>query len=209
THLCDQLFFLLPFFLFFFVIKVVATDANFKTEKNTRPDGYLLRGLKQPKDLHKRPSLELNNQPIILSPYDNEWLADDECFVVSQVQLSLLAGSGNWRQFSSTPELVAALKNPSVKYRSGVQVELHSRLVQPFLDMTLLLLGLPVVLSRQSRNLFLSVGLCVLLIVVFMSVVLLCHHIGSSTSLNPSLAAWCPLMIFVPMTVAFSTPLRE
>jgi lipopolysaccharide export system permease protein len=102
-----------------------------------------------------------------------------------------------------------ALKNPSVKNNLGIEVELHSRFVQPFLDMNLLLLGLPLVLTRQSRNLFLSVGLCVLLIVIFMSVIMLCHSIGESALLSPSLAAWCPLMLFVPMAVATSTPLCE
>ena len=52
---------------------------------------------------------------------------------------------------------MGALENPSVKHNPGVEVELHSRFVQPFLDMNLLLLGLPLVLTRQSRSLFFSV----------------------------------------------------
>jgi lipopolysaccharide export LptBFGC system permease protein LptF len=75
--------------------------------------------------------------------------------------------------------------------------------------MNLLLLGLPIVLTRQSRNLFLSVGFCVLLIVVFMAVIMLCHSIGESAVLSPSLAAWCPLILFLPLAVMMSTPLYE
>ena len=104
---------------------------------------------------------------------------------------------------------MGALENPSVKHNPGVEVELHSRFVQPFLDMNLLLLGLPLVLTRQSRSLFFSVGLCVLLIVMFMGVNMLCHSLGSSSLLSPPFSVWLPLMFFVPMAVATSLPLFE
>ena len=104
---------------------------------------------------------------------------------------------------------MGALENPSVKHNPGIEVELHSRFVQPFLDLNLLLLGLPLVLTRQSRSLFFSVGLCVLLIVVFMGVIMLCHNLGSSSLLSPVLSVWLPLMVFVPMAVALSLPLYE
>jgi len=44
-----------------------------------------------------------------------------------------------------------------------------------------------------------------------MSVVLACQFIGTNyfDYLSPALAAWLPLMIFIPWAVAFSDPLRE
>lgn len=201
--------FFLPRSLDYYGQQLIAAEAIYQTGLKDRPQGYLLIGVSQPEGLAKRASLRRHDAPVILTPHDTAWLAEDQCFVVSRVEPQILAGGGNWRQLSSTPELIAALKNPSVKNNPGIEVELHSRFVQPFLDMNLLLLGLPLVLTRQSRNLFLSVGLCVLLIVIFMSVIMLCHSIGESTLLSPSLAAWCPLMLFVPMAVATSTPLCE
>ena len=201
--------FFLPRSLDHYGRQLIASEAIHQKGRADRPNGYLLIGLQQPKDLHKRPSLKLGDKPVVLTSYDTDWLEENQCFVVSEVHLELLTGGAMWRKYSSTPELIEAIGNPSVQQGANIEVELHSRFVQPFLDMTLLLLGLPLVLTRQSRNLFLSVGLCVLLVVVFMSVVMLFRHVGSTTSFSPTLAAWCPLMIFVPVAVAMSEPLRE
>jgi lipopolysaccharide export system permease protein len=120
-----------------------------------------------------------------------------------------LAAGGAWRNFASTAELIASLYNPSVQQSADVRVEVHSRFVQPLLDVTLLFLGLPVVLSRQSRSLFVSVGFCVVLVAAFMVTVLGCQQLGSNATLPAALAAWCPLIIFVPIAVGMSDPLLE
>jgi lipopolysaccharide export system permease protein len=201
--------FFLPRSLDHYGRQLMAEEAVYQLGREDRPQGYLLVGVRQPEGLSEQPTLRLQGAAILLTSYDTPWLEEDQCFVVSGVEPHILAGGGWWQQWSSTPELIAALKNPSVKHNPSVEVELHSRFVQPFLDMNLLLLGLPLVLTRQTRNLFLSVGLCVLLIVIFMSVIMLCHSIGATAMLSPSLAAWCPLMLFVPLAVATSVPLFE
>jgi lipopolysaccharide export LptBFGC system permease protein LptF len=201
--------FFLPRSLDHYGQQLIAAEAMYHAANKDRPSGYLLEGVVQPEDLDQKSSLRLHEKLVILTPHDTDWLAEDECFVVSQVEPQALTGGGGWQKMSSASELIASLKNPSVKNHPGIEVEFHSRFVQPFLDMNLLLLGLPIVLTRQSRNLFLSVGFCVLLIVVFMAVIMLCHSIGESAVLSPSLAAWCPLILFLPLAVMMSTPLYE
>ena len=68
------------------------------------------------------------------------------------------------------------------------------------LDVTLLFLGLPVILRRESRNIFVSAGICLLMVGGFVIVVLGCHQAGGSTLIKPALAAWLPVMLFVPLT---------
>jgi len=63
----------------------------------------------------------------------------------------------------------------------------------------LLLLGLPIVLSRQNRSIFVAAGICVLLVALFVLVILASQAAGNSYLISPALAAWCPLMIFVPI----------
>ena len=201
--------FFLPRNLDRYGVQLLADEAIYQRPTAERPQGYLFMGVRQPEGLAFEPTLKLDGAPVLLTPQDTPWLEADQCFVVSCVEPKLLAGGGTWQQFSSTSELADALENPSVKHNPGVEVELHSRFVQPFLDINLLLLGLPLVLTRQSRSLFLSVGLCVLLIVVFMSVIMLCHSLGSAAMLNPSFSVWLPLMLFVPLAVATSLPLCE
>ena len=201
--------FFLPRNLDRYGVQLLADEALYQRAAEGRPRGYLLSGVRQPEGLVTEASLQVEGVPTLLTPRDTAWLEKDECFVVSGVEPKLLASGGTWQQFSSTSELADALENPSVKHNPGVEVELHSRFVQPFLDINLLLLGLPLVLTRQSRSLFFSVGLCVLLIVVFMAVIMLCHSLGSAAMLSPSLAVWLPLMFFVPLAVATSLPLSE
>ena len=84
---------------------------------------------------------------------------------------------------------------------------IHSRVLQPLMDTTLLMLGLPLMFSRSNRNIFISIGLCVCVAVVFSLAVLACRSLGGVHMLNPALAAWLPLMVFGPVAVGMSQTL--
>ena len=189
--------------------QLIAKEAAYLTPKGERPGGYLFRDVVRPDRLDQRPSLSLGNTPILLTSLDTPWLATDQCFVASGVDFQQLGAADKWRRLSSSLELYRGIHNPSLDHGANVQVELHSRFVQPLLDMTLLMLGLPLVLSRQSRNLFVSIGSCVLLVLVFMLVVLGCHYLGAQSTIIPGLAAWLPLIIFAPVAVGLAEPLIE
>ncbi len=183
--------------------QIAAADCYFQPANAQHAAGYLFRGVKQPLELLQEPSLKLGQRKIVITPPDGQgWLAANELFIVSEVSFEQLCGGQAWRQFSSTPDLVAGLHNPSLDFGADIRVAIHSRLVQPFLDVTLLFLGLPLVLSRENRNMFMAIGLCVLLVAVFMVLVMACQYLGSSYLLDPALASWLPLMIFVPTGVA-------
>lgn len=190
--------------------RIVAEHAYYKPAEEERPGGYLMREVSQPADLAEYPSLALNGgTPIVLTPKDTPWLEPTDCFVVSEVGFEYLVANSNWRQLSSTWDLIRGLQNASLDYGANERTAIHSRVVQPVLDMTLLFLGLPLVLTGSNRNVFLSIGVCLALVVAFMLVVLGCNYLGSSYLLEPSLAAWLPLMIFVPLAIALSLPLRS
>ena len=78
---------------------------------------------------------------------------------------------------------------------------IHARIVQPLLDMTLLFLGLPLVVTRENRNVFVAMGICMVVTTVFTLVVMGVQSLGeiSYWFFTPPLAAWAPLMIFVPL----------
>ncbi len=79
------------------------------------------------------------------------------------------------------------MRNRSLDFGADERMAIHSRFVQPLLDVTLLFLGLPLVLSRSNRNVFLAIGLCLALVVAFMLVVMGCKYLGSSYWLEPAL----------------------
>lgn len=201
--------FVLPWQLGEYGTQLIADDAFFLPADEDHPSGYLLKGVETPRDLAKKPSLSLDDKPVILTPHDYKWLDADQCFVVSGVTFEHLAASDDWRRYASLVELVDGLHNPSLNFGADVRVSVHSRIVQPMLDVTLLFLGLPLILSRSSRNVFIAIGLCVVVVVVFYLMVLGCQAMGTSYMVSPALAAWLPLLISVPTAMAMSQPLRE
>ncbi|HZZ28052.1 MAG TPA: LptF/LptG family permease [Pirellulales bacterium] len=189
--------------------QLVAGKALYQPHNMQHANGYLLKGVTLPKQIASKPTLSLNGEPVLLTPHDYPWLAPDECFVVSDITFEYLANADDWRRNASLPELVAGLHNPSLNFGSDVRVAVHARMVQPGLDVVLLFLGLPLLLSRYSRNVFFSIGLCVSLVVGFYVVVYACQYLGSSYLISPALAAWLPLLIFIPLAMWMGEPLLE
>ena len=190
--------------------QLVAQEAFYRPPDGDRPGGYLLNEVQKPVGLDRRPSLALDGEPVLITPLDAPgWLEPNQCFLTSGLTFDQLTGGRAWRKYSSTPTLIQGLKNPSLDLRADVRVSVHSRLVQPFLDVTLLLLGLPLVLRRENRNVFIAIGLCSVVVAVFSLTVVASQHMGRVYVISPALAAWLPLMIFVPMAVAMADPMRR
>lgn len=177
-----------------------------------RPAGYLLKNLAPNSTLDNDPTLMQGDRPVLITPRDGSWLQPGQCFLVSNVDFDQLEGGMAWKQFSSTYTLVRGLRNGSLNFAEDVRMTIHARIVQPLLDMTLLFLGLPLVLGRGNRNMFVAIGMCLAVTVGFMLVVLGCQYLGTSLLIprfGPAEGAWLPLLIFVPVAVGLAEPLLE
>jgi len=186
---------------------LVAENAYYQEASDVHEGGYLMKQVSRPPDIAQKPSLVADGRRVIITPRDEpEWLKADECFVVSGVNFDQLSGANGWRQFSSTRQLIQGLSNPSLglagDFGADVRVSIHTRIVQPLLDLTLFFLGLPLVLSGNNRNVFMAIGLCGLVSTAFMMVVMCFQYLGTVSLMRPALAAWVPLMVFVPVAVA-------
>ncbi len=202
--------FRLPTSLDHYARQLVARQAFYKPPENGRPGGYLLDGVEQPKDLAAQPSLFLGEQPVIITPRDAPgWLRPDQCFVASDVTFEQLTSNRAWREFSSTADLIRGLKNQSTDFGGNVRVLVHTRFVQPLLDVTLLFLGLPLALRPGNRNVFISLGICGAVVTVFVLVVMGFQRLGAIYAIQPALAAWMPLVIFVPVAVEMASSMWE
>ena len=201
--------FILPAELSMHGKNLVAENAIYLHKQADRPAGWLMQEVTTPTDLLASSDLLLDGKPIILTPQDHDWLEPEQCFVVSELSYELLASGSGWYTYSSTMELIRSLHTPSLDVGNDVRVAVHARFVQPVLDVTLLFLGLPLILSRNNRNVFKAIGLCVMIAGVFMVVVIGCQYLGSSYLISPAKSAWLPLMIFIPLAMALSDPLRE
>ncbi|KKK70019.1 hypothetical protein LCGC14_2928200, partial [marine sediment metagenome] len=190
--------------------RLIAENAYYRPPQLDRPGGYLLEQVEQPTRLETEGSLPSDGPPVLLTPRDYGWLKPDECFVVSDVNFEQLTSGRAFSDFASTAQMISGLSSQSFDGGADLRVEIHSRVVHPLLDVTLLFLGLPLVVSRQSRNVFAAIGLCGTIVTVFMLVVMACQQLGAAHYLpSPALAAWLPLMLFVPVAVWMAESMRE
>jgi lipopolysaccharide export system permease protein len=178
--------------------------------KNKHPSGYLFQGVTEPRNLDTRASLlDKSGKPVLITPKDMpDWLKPGECFVASDLTFEQITGSV---EFSSVAQLIAGLHNPSMNYSADVRRTVHSRLVQPLLDMVLLFLVMPIILRRESKKVVLAIGTCMGITTLFMLAVVGCQWLGdnSISNISPAMAAWLPLMIFVPPAVGLSQAMWE
>lgn len=200
--------FVLPAALSQYGSNLVARDAYYQPATNDHPSGYLLDGVKLPRRVDKLSSLLWEDDPVIIAPKDAAWLESKQLFVVSQVRFQLLSSGSAWRNYASTGELIAELGSPSTELGTDVRVAVHSRLMQPLMDGTLLMLGLPLMFSRRKRNVFFSFSICLGVAIAFTMVTLACHSLGGLNLLRPTLAAWLPILVFLPVAVAMSHTFR-
>lgn len=188
--------------------QLAAKEAYFLDATEFHPTGYLLIGVTSPTRIDQRKTLRLNDQPIVLTSREAKWLEPGQAFVVSQVSFQLLANGSAWRNYASTSELIEELNSPSTELGADVRVAVHTRMVQPINDTTLLMLGLPLMFSRRQRNVFLSIGICLTVAIAFTMATVACQSLGGLSLLRPTLAAWLPIMVFLPIAVGMSHTLR-
>ncbi len=178
---------------------ISARTAAYQELQGDRPRGYLFSGVDRPKDVARQPSILLSGRPVVITPRDApHWLQPDQCFVASGVSFEQLTNGQAWREFSSTAQLIRGLHNPSLFFGGNIRVTIHRRIVQPLMDLTLLFLGLPLIMTRESRNVFIAMSLAAGVTLAFMVFVLACERLGSIDAISPALAVWVPLMVFVP-----------
>jgi lipopolysaccharide export system permease protein len=182
---------------------IESESALYLEATNDHPEGYLLKDVIKPVDISTMPTVALAGVDVIITPSDEKqqnWLAKTDLFVVSSLPFELLVMENTQFQYSSMNQLRNLLKNESLDYGANLRVQLHARLVEPILDVTLLLLGLPLILSRKPKKLVMSVALGALIVALFFGVIVTCHALGSNSSvISPSLAAWLPLIILSPV----------
>jgi lipopolysaccharide export system permease protein len=143
-------------------------------------------------------------------PGDSPWLKADECYVVCQFDAYQAAYGLSLQNYQSVPEMMQELRKPRAWYGNRAQVNVHARMVRPLLDFSLLLIGLPLVLSRNEKNVFLASGLCFVLVGVFVLTVLISHALGEYSIVQPAaMAAWIPLIVFFPMAVVSANTINR
>lgn len=179
--------------------QILAGSAFYRRGSDNRPAGYLFEGVSLPTEINVLPSvMARDGRPLLLTAADTNWIDPGNCFLVSDVEYEMLRGGSAWKQFASTPDLIRHLKGEK---RSGndLRVQIHGRFLRPAIDWTVLLLGVPILLTRPDRHMFWVAGACLFIVAGFTGLVMGLSALGSTgTYLSPTLATWIPLLLFLP-----------
>ncbi len=179
---------------------LLADTARWVEANDQHPCGYLLDHVQRPGQIDRLRSVAVDGRTILMTSRDQIWLGSKQCFFATSVDTDLLQSNQSAIRFASVAELLGYVRNPSVYSSMGLHVLLHERIIRPPLDFALVLLGLPLVVNRRDRNLFLMVGIAMLTVLGFFAVKTLAGAMGGSGYLlSPSMAAWVPLLVIGPI----------
>jgi lipopolysaccharide export system permease protein len=179
--------------------QILASSAVYEKATDQHAAGYRLRAIQSPLNLPNNDDLVLGDRVVVLTAKQHNWLQPGECFLVTGVDFESLRGGNSWKQYGSTTELIERLYRQGSHFSADVKVRVHSRFVQPILDLSLILLGLPVVLTRPDRHLFWVAGACFGVVAIFMGVTMAIRALGETGYLlEPAWAAWLPIILFLP-----------
>jgi lipopolysaccharide export system permease protein len=192
--------------------QIIAKEAYYQTANDNHPAGFLMVAVRAPINMSNFPSVPdadpktasnsdsaTINTYALLTPKDNPWLQPDQCFVKTGIDFGDLRGGSGWKQYASTLDMIERLRSPVSHYGDDLRVNVHSRFVQPIMDMTLLMIGLPIVLKRQDRHLFYIAGVTLVAVGGFMAVTMgIQAAAGAGLWISPFFGAWLPVLLFAP-----------
>lgn len=179
---------------------LLAKNATWVDNHPKLPAGYLLEAVSRPLDVDTVPSVFWKKTPVLLTSKDQAWLLPGQAYFVTRVHPDLLQTSDSASRRAAIGELIARIKNPAIHSSLKLQVLLHERMVRPPLDFALILLGLPLVVNRKGRNLFVMMAVAMFTVMGFFAVKTAANYVGGSGYLvGPAMAAWIPLLVCGPI----------
>jgi lipopolysaccharide export system permease protein len=116
---------------------------------------------------------------------------------------TLIRKPSEWYQFAATPELIAALNDPSNEHeKKDIAIFLHQRNLRPGLAFALMALSMPLVLGGFSRNTYLNLGFSVATSAAFYASLFACQYLAGHGVFPAEMSAWIPMIGFGTLAVA-------
>lgn len=180
--------------------KLLATSAVHRSATSDLPAGYHLKNVSRPSSIDAVADIyDDSGAPVLLTSKQAEWLQPGECFFVSEVDYNDLRGGNNSKDHASTYELLRFLEKEPQAQSGAMRVMVHQRVLRPLIDWTVLLLGIPVLLTRPDRHMFWVAAACIGIVAGFTGVVMGVAVLGGAGQLlSPAMAVWLPLVAFLP-----------
>jgi len=183
--------------------RVHANWAIVEQANDMHPAGLWLHQVTIPEDLEQLRSIQNEEgETVVFMPSDQIWVTEGQCFVRCDFDVEQMAYGTKLAGYLTTKDMMAELRKPRKWFGHNQQINLHTRMLKPVLDLTLLMLGLPLVIGGIERNVFVSAGIVFWIIVAVQLTTMACSMLGASSMIQPAaLAAWAPIAIFFPFAV--------
>ena len=153
---------------------------------------------------------DADGELVVYTPTNHRWLTEQMLFVRCDFSKDQIAFGKSGELYQSTAEMIATANKPKRWSTRSEYVNIHSRLIKPILDLTLLMLGLPMVIGGIQRNVFISAGICFGIVGLVQLTAIICYSLGASSLIRPAaLAAWAPVFLYVPAAVIAMRGLRR
>lgn len=192
--------FQLPLHLSSEALRFSASHATVESATPRRPDGLLLQNVSVPDDLSDFHSVRDGDEVIVFSPRDFPWLGPRQLYIRSDVKLQDIVDATDLAGYRSLREMVRRGREGTHGFAFGEEVAVHARLLQPFMDMILVLVGLPIVFRRSSQNLFFAAAMCLAVVIGVQLTMAISHALGAYHLIgSPALSAWLPLLVWGPV----------
>jgi lipopolysaccharide export system permease protein len=141
-------------------------------------------------------------KPDFALPPNVTWRTYGKYFVQTrEVDFDVVTRPANWYLYASTWKIYDQLNSVEVRRQPAVAVLFHLRIVRPLTGMLLIIIGLSIILQDHNRNVFINVGLCLLLYVLYYALVYGCKFLGENDYVSPALAAWIPVILMAPYSI--------
>jgi lipopolysaccharide export LptBFGC system permease protein LptF len=118
----------------------------------------------------------------------------------------VLRQAATWLDLLSLRQLSKLAEGNFVDPQRVTQIK-HGRFALPFMNLLLLLLGVPFFLTREPSGVLVQAAKCLLNCGLCFTVTFLSHNVIHSESF-PALTAWFPIMVFGPLAVLYLDGLK-
>jgi lipopolysaccharide export system permease protein len=161
----------------------------------THDHGWIMNGCKPERLSIKHPSIRQ--------------LQPGQFFLHTELSYSRITRRPNWYLYQSTTDLLDAIENEhGLSQRSAIIGQIHQRMLAPFYDLLLILLGLPIIAGRSEWNIFIRVGWCLLIFALLQGLGMGTTMMAKSDAIDPALAAWLPLLLLGPLVPSMLSSMR-
>ncbi len=169
-----------------------AETAKYYPAKHGEPAGWLLRNVSTPPLSDVSRNLTDEGHKLV-------WVRRNarDVFVVSAITCDQLFKRSSSFTSLSTPELLDRIRCPAFGLVSvnRLVLYLHSRFLQPLMNVIAVLLTVPLMVRRESPGLVADSSLCGFVLAVVFGLTQGFQSLGASHLLAPELAAWGPVVV--------------